>query len=130
MYEILVPLDDPDRADKQIESILDMPLEMDEVRVTLLHVFTDNPEGASVGQIESVHEAQDLLDDAGVETNLIERSGDPSTEIVEAARDLDADLIALAGRSRSPTGKAVFGSTTQRVILEAERPVIVQSVSE
>ncbi|GGN10745.1 universal stress protein [Halarchaeum nitratireducens] len=130
MYEILVPLDDPDRADKQIESILDMPLQMDEVRVTLLHVFTDNPEGASVGQIESVHEAQDLLDDAGVETNLIERSGDPSTEIVEAARDLDADLIALAGRSRSPTGKAVFGSTTQRVILEAERPVVVQSVSE
>ncbi|MBP2249757.1 nucleotide-binding universal stress UspA family protein [Halarchaeum solikamskense] len=130
MYEILVPLDDPDRADKQIESILDMPLQMDEVRVTLLHVFTDNPEGASVGQIESVHEAQDLLDDAGVETNLIERSGDPSTEIVEAARGLDADLIALAGRSRSPTGKAVFGSTTQRVILEAERPVVVQSVSE
>ncbi|GGM61818.1 nucleotide-binding universal stress UspA family protein [Halarchaeum rubridurum] len=130
MYEILVPLDDPDRADKQIESILDMPLETETVRVTLLHVFTDNPEGASVGQIESVHEAQDLLTDAGVETNLIERSGDPSTEIVEAARDLDADLIALAGRSRSPTGKAVFGSTTQRVILEAERPVVVQSVSE
>lgn len=130
MYEILVPLDDPDRADTQIESILGMPLQTEEVRVTLLHVFTDNPEGASVGQIESVHEAQDLLHDAGVETNLIERSGDPATEIVEAARDLDADLIALAGRSRSPTGKAVFGSTTQRVILDAERPVVVQSISE
>ncbi|GAA0292029.1 universal stress protein [Halarchaeum salinum] len=130
MYEILVPLDDSDRADAQIESILGMPLQTEEVRVTLLHVFTDNPGGASVGQIESVHEAQDLLDNAGVETNLIERSGDPATEIVEAARDLDADLIALAGRSRSPTGKAVFGSTTQRVILDAERPVVVQSISE
>ena len=54
------------------------------------------------------------------------RCGDPATEILDTADEVDADLIALAGRrKRSPAGKALFGSTTQAVILETDRSVLV-----
>ncbi|GAD52515.1 universal stress protein [Halarchaeum acidiphilum MH1-52-1] len=130
MYRVLVPIDDTDRAVQQVGTILDVPLHTDEVRAVLLHVFTENPEGASVSQLGSIHEARDRLEDAGIETQLAERSGTPAAEIVEAAEERDVDLIALAGRRRSPTGKAVFGSTSQRVMLDTDLPVLVRSTDD
>lgn len=48
---------------------------------------------------------------------------DVSDEIVATAADIDAERILICGRSRTPTGKAVFGSTAQRVLLNAPCPV-------
>jgi nucleotide-binding universal stress UspA family protein len=36
-------------------------------------------------------------------------------------------MICVAGRKRTPTGKVLFGSVTQAVILDTERPVLVCS---
>ncbi|ERG98064.1 MAG: universal stress protein UspA related nucleotide-binding protein [Haloquadratum sp. J07HQX50] len=44
-------------------------------------------------------------------------------EIVKLAEDIAADLLIVGGRKRSPTGKAIFGSTAQTVILNAPCPV-------
>lgn len=52
------------------------------------------------------------------------RVGDPTEEIVQEAARMDAAFIVIGGRKRTPVGKAVFGSTTQSVLLNAEQPVV------
>lgn len=52
------------------------------------------------------------------------RVGDPATEIISEANDTDPRFLVLGGRRRSPVGKALFGSITQKVLLEARCPVV------
>lgn len=52
------------------------------------------------------------------------RVGDVTTEVVDEAVDRNARYIVVGGRKRSPAGKALFGSTTQSVLLTADRPVV------
>lgn len=56
--------------------------------------------------------------------NTSGRVGDPTTEIVAEADRIDARYIVVGGRKRSPTGKAIFGSVAQSVILNTSRPVV------
>lgn len=65
-----------------------------------------------------------LGDDVPEFVSPLGRTGDPAKEIVSTAETLDARFVVIAGRKRSPAGKAVFGSTTQAVILNADRPVV------
>ena len=126
MYDVLlgVGLDDERRAIAQAEAVIDLPDSSEQVRVHLCHVFRDNPEGASVHQIGTVRRAREILEDAGVTCVHYEASGDPAEELIVAAADVDADAICVSGRKRSPAGKAVFGSTTQALVLNADRPVL------
>ena len=50
--------------------------------------------------------------------------GEPVEEIIALAHDRDARFVVVGGRKRTPVGKAVFGSVTQSVLLESERPVV------
>lgn len=125
MYRILAAVGtDEERALEQATAIADLPRDED-VEVTLFHDFTDNPSGASVHQVAAVRRAAEYLEDAGVEVEYAESSGDAARAILDAAADLDADLLCLAPRGRSPAGKALFGSVTQQVLLESDRPVLV-----
>lgn len=80
-----------------------------------------------MGQVAAVRRTREVLEDAGVRVSLEESSGDPGRAIVELTDGLDADLICLAGRKRSPAGKALFGSVTQDGFLETDRPVLLCS---
>jgi len=126
MYEILVAIDDDvDGAHAQVDAIESMVDVADDVVVHLLHVFTDNPSGASIMQVESAREASERLEALGVEVRAEEASGDPATQILQRAEAEGVDRISVGGRKRSPTGKALFGSVTQSVILGTELPVLV-----
>jgi nucleotide-binding universal stress UspA family protein len=50
--------------------------------------------------------------------------GDPSDTVVQVAQRRDARLVVLGLRARSPVGKLVFGSTAQRILLDATCPVL------
>ncbi|ELZ92667.1 universal stress protein [Haloferax sulfurifontis] len=126
MYHVVIGIDDDtEHALACVEEVAKLPGEPGEKEVTLIHSFTDNPTGASATQIQSVREASEFLEDRGVEYDVNESSGDPAEVILEFAEEEDADLIVTAGRKRSPAGKALFGSVTQTVILNSDRPVMV-----
>jgi len=72
-----------------------------------------------------VREATEHLDERGIETTVVEDSGDTVADILGVADEHDVDSIVLGGRKRSPGGKALFGSVAQSVILETDRPVVV-----
>lgn len=50
--------------------------------------------------------------------------GPPAEKILSKARENDAEYLVIGGRKRSPVGKALFGSVTQSVLLDADRPVV------
>ncbi|KAA9399096.1 universal stress protein [Haloarcula sp. CBA1130] len=131
MYEIVAGIDKSEARGTAIaEAITEIPMDASQVRVTLLHDFEENPEGASVDQVASVRRARDVLEDAGVEVTLEESSGEPADAILRLADEQDADMVVVAGRKRTPTGKVLFGSVTQSVILGTDRSVLVCSGEE
>lgn len=130
MYEVLTAVDeDADRARAQARAISKLPHAGD-IHVTVLHVFSgSNPEGASVGDVAAVRRAREILVESGIEVSLEETSGNPADEILDTAIEDDVDLITVSGRRRSPAGKALFGSTSQEVLLNADRPVLFCGVN-
>lgn len=109
--------------------------------VTVLHVFSEEafesaadrlePDGAAAEttpesiarRLIPVQTAVNGLEDVGVDHEIRSVIGEVSDEIQTVAESIDADRIVIGGRNRSPTGKAVFGSTAQSVMLEATAPV-------
>jgi nucleotide-binding universal stress UspA family protein len=134
MYRVLVPVDDDvDRALAQARYVTDLPDAADSVEAVLLFVFTgdtdDLPEDIqqfkSASRVQSVRRAREHLEDEGVDVEVRDDSGDTTQDILDEAEHYDVDSIVLGGRKRSPAGKAIFGSVTQSVILNTDRPVVV-----
>ena len=71
--------------------------------------------------------AAEVLGDVGYRLRTeIAESGDQAAAIIDAADDADCDHVFLPGQRRSPTGKAVFGDRTQRVLLNFHGFVTVE----
>jgi nucleotide-binding universal stress UspA family protein len=56
--------------------------------------------------------------------------GDPVTEIVAAARESGAGLIAMTTHGRSGLGKLLFGSVPEAVLRRAEIPVLMMRLTK
>lgn len=131
MYHVVIGVDDEEEhARRCTEEVVNLPGDPSEKRVTLVHSLVDNSNDASATQVHSVREAGETLEAAGIEYGVEESSGDPADAIVSVADTVDADLIVVGGRRRSPAGKALFGSVTQSVVLGAGRPVMVTGVED
>lgn len=138
MYSVLMPISgDPDAAPNAVSAIASLPGDPDEVEVTLLNVHEESKTTIGGTKVDSsehydetdfpraVEEAAVALEDAGVRVDKRRAHGRPAEVILDVARELDVDAIVMGGRKRTPTGKALFGSVTQSVLLSANRPVTV-----
>lgn len=143
MYRVLLAVDENEqRARQQVETVLSLPGEASELAVTVLHVLEEIdtvPDEAGTAVIDEINEdlpelrdapesveiAERRLADAGVESERTQMVGEPAEGILRTAAEIDADAIVLGSQDRTPVGKAVFGSVSQEVILQAERTVIV-----
>jgi nucleotide-binding universal stress UspA family protein len=68
--------------------------------------------------------ARELLLRRHVEARYHEPAGDAAEQLVEKARELDADLIVIGRRSRNPV-RALLGSVSARVVRRAHCDVLV-----
>lgn len=139
MYRVLLAISGAEdhESERVTDALESMPMAPDEVKISIVNVFEEfevTDEGATVSSDdlyeetelpEEVEEARTRLRDDGYEVEVVREHGDPTEKILEIADRIDADLIAMGGRQMTPVGKVIFGSTTQAVMLEAERPVLV-----
>jgi nucleotide-binding universal stress UspA family protein len=66
----------------------------------------------------------------GVRTSWVIRRGRADQEILAAARDAGADLIAMSTHGRSGLGRLLFGSVAEQVLRHADIPVFMMRETE
>lgn len=136
MYRVLVPVDtSEDRALAQAAYVASLPDAAESVVAIVLFVFEDGTgeelpseldqfDGSAL-RIGSVMRAREYLDERGIDVEIIEDSAETVDRILEVAADNDVEAIVLGGRKQSLPEKALFGSVTEAVIRDADRPVVV-----
>lgn len=140
MYtRVLVPLDGSKTAEAIVPFVLEIAGPLD-LEVVLVRVVVPIPpsvvEGIRDVAVEDVEarqaEAETYLSgvaaelrDRGVRVRTVVRRGDPVTEIASAARELEADLIAMTTHGRGGLGRLLFGSVAEAVLRTAELPVLM-----
>lgn len=55
---------------------------------------------------------------------VVTGSADVADDLVTTATEVNADVIVIGLRRRSPVGKLILGSNAQRILLEAPCPVL------
>ena len=95
-----------------------------ETSLTVL-VLTPQPDDAPVPS-HLVHLLQTVAGaDDSVEVAFRSDRIDVADAILDHAETVEAEIIVMGSRKRTPVGKFLLGSTTQRVLLDAAVPVLV-----
>ena len=70
---------------------------------------------------------QERLEETGLEFELrtVPKRDDPADDILDAVEEDDVALVVLGIRKRTPIGKILLGSTSQRVAIESPVPVVL-----
>lgn len=66
------------------------------------------------------------LDELGLDAEVrrIEQGNDPAEAILWVAAEVEASVIVIGLRHRTPVGKLIMGSVAQRILLDAGCPVL------
>lgn len=74
---------------------------------------------------DDLHGVRAGLDEAGLTYDVRQSVGaDVGDQVLAVADEVDADLIVLGLRRRTPVGKLIMGSVAQRILLGAHCPVL------
>jgi nucleotide-binding universal stress UspA family protein len=145
MYKrALVPLDGSSVAEAIIPFILDIagPLDMEVVLLRVVepiapmviegsrHVEVEDIEARRTDAEEYLAPVAVELRNKGVRVESRVRRGNPADEIVAAAREAGADLIAMSTHGRGGLGRLMFGSVAQAVLGHVDMPVLLMRATE
>ncbi len=137
---VAVGPNDSTRTDELIDAVLEIAVPTD-AGVVLLHAFSekayeqgieeagfddaDPPSPTELAaRLESVDVIAAALEDAEITHEIRGAIGPEGDTILRETESTGGDLLYLSGRKRSPTGKAVFGSTSHRIMMNASCPVL------
>jgi len=111
---------------------LDLPLHVVHVLSNSEFIELEESTMDRTGTVMEIEEVRNLArqiseeaaQESGIECTPVGRVGKASTEIVDYAEEVEARYLIVGPRKRSPSGKAIFGSTAQAIIREAPCPVV------
>jgi len=140
LRRILVPTDFSESARHALGYGLSFAREY-EAELVLLHVVEVVPVGyasdlfpvpmAEVFQEMSAYARTELAKlsveatQKGVQVRELVAQGKPSAEIVRVAQEETVDLVVMGTHGKGMLDKALFGSTTERVVRKAPCPVLI-----
>ena len=145
MYKrVVIPLDGSRLAEGILPFILQIagPLDLDVVLIHVVQPIVPQAiEGTTYFTVDDVparlNEAREYLAPVaadlrrqGVRVTTDARHGEPVTEIVAAARETGADIIAMTTHGRSGFSRLLFGSVAEAVLRQAEMPVLMMRLTE
>lgn len=137
---VAVGPNDASRVSELETAILDIARPTD-VTIVLFHVFSEeayesgiedagydpnDPPSADrlASRLECIDMLSETLENEDISYEILGEIGTEGEQILRKIEDLDADLLYISGRGRSPTGKAVFGSTSHRILMNSSCPVL------
>ncbi len=138
----LVALDGSEVAETIMPFILEIagPLEVTLLRVTVPvrpmivegagQPMFEDPESARIDAEEYLAPLAADLRRRGVRVKTEVRRGEVAEEILKAARESKADVIAMTTHGRTGLGRLLFGSVAETVLRESELPVLLMRSTE
>ena len=129
---LLVPVDFSGCSTKALAYAIPLAQQF-KAELILLHVmwpYVSVPEMGPV-DLETIDDARTQLEELGrhlpeaVRWRTLLRTGQPHTEIIQAAKEMGVDLVVLSTHGRTGLARAVMGSTTEKVVRHAPCPVLV-----
>ena len=125
-------------ATKEGRAALDAASSESRLRNSRLVVINSNRGGKDLDLEEATRYEKELaeirarLDEAGIEHEVrqLVRGVEPAEDLVKVAEEIDAELIVIGLRRRTPVGKLILGSNAQRILLDAPCPVLAVKASE
>lgn len=133
---IVAAVDDTENAERILREASELSRDLDTdlhgvhvfERDDLIDVIEKDLPGQDITDNIEVQELVEGIVDRGLSTSddvtTVAKVGDSADEIIRYAEDIGARYIVIGGQQRSPTGKALFGSVTQKVILRSSIPVL------
>lgn len=138
-YQILIPTDFGDQARIAVAQSYNLA-RLTKSEITLLHVIDNEFLKPFQDIVSAKHNyenhlredvgnrlkalAVEIQRESGVKVNTLIRTGKIYDEIVEAAREIKAELIVMGTMGAVGFTKKILGSNASRVVREAECPVI------
>jgi nucleotide-binding universal stress UspA family protein len=135
-HSLLVPFDGSDTSRKALSRACELS-KIDGGEITVLYVIPRYEEMVDFFKTESItkslfQEAEKIADAAkklaaerGVQIKAVVQEGHVSDKIVEIADKFKNDLIIMGTHGWRGVNKAIMGSTAERIIANAARPILI-----
>ena len=145
MYKrVLIPVDGSEVAEAILPFIIDIagPMDMEVILLRVNQPITPIAiEGSRHVVVEDVEERHrealayvtalaKEMEERGLRVDTVIRRGEPVAEILNAARLVSADLIAMTTHGRTGPARLLFGSVAEGVLRQSDIPVFLMRQTE